>query len=199
MRAKAPASLNDVERLLAAVRPRPPARPRPSLVLVSGLPGTGKTRLCRELRRLTDAVVLESDAARKLIFPQPDYSYLESRRLFRAIHAAIERLLGDGLPTVLDATNLTEWQRQPLYEIAERQKARIIVVKVEAPAAVVRRRLAKRARDADASDQSDAGLDIYERMKGQEEKIRRRHFVVDTSRDTKAALQAIVRAMRASR
>ena len=167
-------------------------------MLVSGLPGTGKSRVCRELREQTGAVVLESDAARKLLFPEPDYSFPESQRLFRAIHAAIERLLAAGLPTILDATNLAEWQREPLYAIAGRRGARVIVVKVEAPPPLVRRRLARRARRSDAADRSDAGVEVYDRMRDQEEEIRRRHFVVDTSQDTAAALQAIAKEIEAS-
>lgn len=194
MGTKAPEPLADVERLLSAIGPRPPARARPALVLVSGLPGTGKSRLCRELETRTGAVVLESDAARKLLFPEPDHSYAESRRLFRAIHATIERLLADELPTILDATNLAEWQREPLYAIAARRGARVIIVKVEAPPSLVHRRLARRARRTDAGA-SDAGLEIYERMRGQEERIRRLHFVVDTSEDTTSALKAIAKEM----
>ncbi len=197
MRAEAPEPLDDAERLLLAIGPRPPARSRPPLVLVSGLPGTGKSRLCRKLRARTGAVVLESDAARKLLFPQADYSFTESRRLFRAIHAAIERLLAAGAPTVLDATNLAEWQRQPLYAIAESQGARVIAVKVEAPPSVVHRRLARRARRSDTADHSDATVEVYERMRDSEEEIKRRHFVVDTSHDTAPALQAIAEEMEA--
>lgn len=195
MRADAPEPPDDVGRLLSAIGPRPPARSQPALVLVSGLPGTGKSRLCRELNARTGAVVLESDAARKLLFPEPDYSFPESSRLFRAIHAAIERLLAARLPTVLDATNLTEWQREPLYAIAERQGARVIVVKVEAPPSLVRRRLARRAHRSDAADRSDATAEVYERMRDRAEEIKRRHFVVDTSQDTASALQAIVEEM----
>ncbi len=195
MRAKAKEPLDDVERLLSAIGPRPSPRARPALVLVSGLPGTGKSRLCRQLKARTGAAVLESDAARKLLFPEPDYSYSESRRLFRAIHAAIERVLAAGLPTILDATNLTEWQREPLYAVAARRGARVIIVKVEAPPTLVHRRLARRVRRPDDAGSSDAGVEVYERMRGQEEKIRRPHFVVDTSQDTAPALKAIAQEM----
>jgi len=195
MRAKVPEPPDDVERLLSAIGPGPSARARPALVLVSGLPGTGKSRLCRELKARTGAVVLESDAARKLLFPEPDHSFSESRRLFRAVHAAIEKVLAAGLPTILDATNLTEWQREPLYAIAVRQGARVIIVKVEAPPPLVHRRLARRAHRTDAAGSSDADVGVYERMRGQEEKIRRPHFVVDTSQDTASALKAIAKEM----
>jgi predicted kinase len=188
----------DVERILAEVGPLPPPRQRPALVMAAGLPGSGKSRFCRELRRRTGAVILESDALRQVLFPQPDHSQAESRRLFTAIHGAIERLLRAGVHTILDATNLAEWQREPVYAIAERTGARLLLVWLEAPPRIVQARLAKRCRGADTKDRSTAGIAVYERMRAQVEEIRRPHRVVNTSRGTREALDAIADEMESS-
>jgi predicted kinase len=185
----------DVESILAEVGPLPPPRQRPTLVMAAGLPGSGKSRFCRELRRRTGAVILESDALRRVLFPQPSHSQAESRRLFTAIHVAIERLLQAGVHTILDATNLAEWQREPVYAIADRTGARLVLVWLEAPPQIVQARLADRCRDADTQDRSTAGLAVYERMCAQVEEIRRPHRVIDTSRGTREALDAIAREM----
>jgi len=185
----------DVERILAEVGPLPPARPRPALVMTAGLPGSGKSRFCRGLRRRTGAVILESDALRRVLFAEPDHSQPESRRLFAAIHAAIERLLRAGVHTIFDATNLAEWQREPVYAIAERTGARLILVWLEASPVVVRGRLADRGRRTDPQDRSTAGPAVYERMLAQVEEIRRPHRVIDTSRGTQEALDAIAEEM----
>ena len=185
----------DVERILAEVGPLPPARQRPALVMAAGLPGSGKSRFCRELRRRTGAVILESDALRQVLFPQPDHSQAESRHLFVAIHAAIERLLRAGAHTILDATNLAEWQREPVYAIADRTGARLVLVWLEAPPRIVQARLADRCRRADTRDRSTAGRAVYERMRAQVEEIRRPHRVVDTSQGTQEALDAIAEEM----
>ena len=185
----------DVERILAEVGPLPPARQRPALVMAAGLPGSGKSRFCRELRRRTGAVILESDALRLVLFPQPDHSQAESRHLFAAIHAAIERLLRAGAHTILDATNLAEWQREPVYAIADRTGARLVLVWLEAPPRIVQARLADRCRGANTRDGSTAGLPVYERMCAQVEEIRRPHRLVDTSRGTREVIDAIAEEM----
>jgi predicted kinase len=188
----------DVERILAEVGPLPPARPRPALVMTAGLPGSGKSRFCRALRRRTGAVILESDALRRALFGQPDHSQAESRRLFAAIHTAIETLLRAGVHTIFDATNLEEWQREPVYAIAERTGARLMPVWLEAPPAVVQGRLADRRRRVDPQDRSTAGPAVYARMRAQAEKIRRPHRVVDTSRSTQETLESIAEEMESS-
>jgi predicted kinase len=188
----------DVERILAEVGPLPPPRPRPALVMTAGLPGSGKSHFCRELRRRTSAVVLESDALRRALFADPDHSPRESRRLFAAIHAVIERLLRAGVHTILDATNLAEWQREPVYAIAERTRARLIPIWLEAPPEVAQRRLEGRRRGTDPLDYSAADHVVYERMRAQAERIQRPHRVVDTSEATREVLDAIAEEMESS-
>lgn len=159
-----------------------------------GLPGAGKTWLAAELRRRTGAVVLESDDLRALLFGKPTYSVDESRRLFAAIHAAIEHILRHGASVILDATNLAEGEREPLYRIAEATGARLVVVRVVAPRWLSHRRLARRTLRIESS-RSEAGVLVYERMRRRFEPIGRPHFRVDTSRDTAAVIDTIVREM----
>jgi len=185
----------DVDRILGALGPLPPSRHHPALVVVSGLPGTGKSLFCRELRRRTGVAVLESDALRKLLFSRPSYSSEESQRLFAAIHTAIARLLAAGISCTLDATNLKERHRQPLYDIAEELGAKLILVEVTAAPDVVRRRLAARTNYGDAL--SDAGSVVYERMRREVEEIQREHFQVNTAADTGPALTTISREIEA--
>ena len=184
----------DIERILRTVWPLPAARRRPALAVLVGLPGTGKSRFAEALCQRTGAVVVESDDLRKRLVRRPTYSAAESRRLFEAIHGAIDRLLQAGAAVVLDATNLAEREREPLYTMAEARDARLILVRLAAPGAVVRERLARRQQE-DAETQSDADVKVYERMRLREEKIRRAHYVVDTSRDIEPVLARIAREM----
>jgi GTP1/Obg family GTP-binding protein len=61
----------DVDRVLQSLGDLPPPRPRPALVLVAGLPGTGKSQFSRELKSRTDSVILESDAVRRPLLRAP--------------------------------------------------------------------------------------------------------------------------------
>ena len=185
----------DLEKLKESLDSLPEAVVNPGFVVVSGLPGTGKTFFCRKLVEKQPFCILESDALRKVLFPSPDYSADESARLFTACHSLIEWLLQNGLPVIFDATNLSERHREHLYRISDRAGARLVLVRVEAPPEIAYQRLQARKNGAIPEDKSDADWDIYRHMKPRAEKIRRNHFVVDTSRDIIPVIDKIIRAI----
>ncbi len=168
----------------------------PLFVVVSGLPGTGKSFFCRQLAQRVPSVILESDALRKKLFLSPNYSAEESARLFSACHLLIVELLEKGIPVIFDATNLSERHRERLYHISDNAGAKLILVSIEAPSNVVHQRLRARKERVDPQDRSDAGWEVYQRMRENAQRIRRNHFVVDTSRDINPAIDKIVRAIR---
>ncbi len=161
---------------------------------VSGLPGTGKSYFCGKLAERLPFAILESDALRKVLFSPPSYSPEESSHLFRAVHRLIGRLLEKGIPLILDATNLTEQHREYLYSIADHLDVKLVLVRVEAPPQVVRGRLKSRLEDS--GNKSDADWAIYQKMKHTAQKIRRKHYAVDTSLDVTPVLDKIVKEMR---
>lgn len=186
----------DVQKLKQGLGELPEPVANPVFVIVSGLPGTGKSHFSRKLAEQLPSVILESDTLRKRLYPSPTYSAQESHRLFNACHCLIEELLDSGITAILDATNLVEQHRERLYLISQRLKVKQIIVRVEAPRNLVLKRLQGRSRGIDRGDNSDADSGVYQRMRARAERIRRNHFVVDTSRDITPVVNKIVRAAR---
>jgi predicted kinase len=184
-------SSSDVQLLTESLGQLPEPVAKPVFIVVSGLPGTGKSYLCGKIAERLPVVVLESDILRKLLFASPNYNPTESSRLFRAIHFLIRRLLEKGISLILDATNLSESYRERLYSIADRLDSRLILVRVEAPPEVVKERLRVRTTNQDGN--SDADWEIYKKMKPTVQRIRRMHYAVDTSHDVTPALDKIIR------
>jgi predicted kinase len=172
--------------------PEPVAEP--NLIVVSGLPGTGKSYFSKRLAERVLCLVLESDALRKTLFSPPSYSPRESAKLFRIIHQLLRELLEKRISVILDATNLSEKFREQLYTIADQLNIRLLLVRVEAPPEVVYRRLKSRANNSanNSENNSDADWAVYRRMRPSVDKIQRNHYVVDTSRDINPVLDKIV-------
>ena len=174
----------------------------PSLVVLCGLPGTGKSHFAAALARRVPAMVLGSDRLRKILIPQPRYTRGEHARVFAAAHCLLEQLLVEGYRVIFDATNLTERARQPLYAIADRTGAPLLLVGFDAPEPLIRQRLERRAAqrgeppaaggDASvATDWSDADWRIYCRLRPGREPLQRPHVSVDSSQDIMPALEEI--------
>jgi predicted kinase len=184
----------DVEKLRQSLNGLPQPQVEPPLIVVSGLPGTGKSFFCRELAERLSFLILASDTLRKILFPSPEYQESENKRLFSACHVLIEELLRRGIPIIFDATNLLEHHREYLYRAAERAGTKLILVWVEAPTEVVRQRLLAREKATMPQYDSEASWEVYNKMKPHKEKISRNHFVVDTSQDIIPVIAKIVRA-----
>ncbi len=183
--------VSDSLQLLENIGKLPEPAAKPFFIAVSGLPGTGKTYLCQRLSEKLPVVLLESDSLRKALFPHPTYSFTESNYLFKTIHYLIKLLLSRGIPVVLDATNLSERNREYLYNIADHLGVKLVLVRVSAPPELVRARL--EARRKDTGTKSDADWEVYLKMKPSEEMIQREHFTVDTSENIAPAIEKIVR------
>jgi len=182
----------DADRLEASLGALPKPMRRPALVVLIGLPGSGKSHFARALVKRYPAAVLDSDALRGVLYESPQHTVQEHARLFPAIEVLAHRLLGRGVPVVVDATNLKEANRKPLYRLAKEAGARLVIVRVRAPLGVVRERLAKRDAARDPLDRSTAGLLVLERMRCDYQRPRRSYFVVDTSKDSRHVLDKIV-------
>ena len=180
-------------RLLESLGSLPEPVAHPLLVVISGLPGTGKSHFSRQLAERVPLAMLESDALRKTLFPVPTYSASESSLVFRLIHALIGEILDRGVPVLLDATNLVETHRKRLYTIAEQRDVKLVLVRTEASSEVVRERLAGRKRQEQREDHSDADWPVYQRMRRSEEPICRSHVTVDTTRDVGPVVDEVVR------
>lgn len=180
----------DAQKLLESLGTLPEPTKNPVFIALSGLPGTGKSYFSRKLAEKIPLAILESDALRKNLFLQPNYSWRESARLFRACHYLIEYLLKKGISLIMDATNLSEQYRRRLYDIADRLKVKFIMVKLEAPPEVIRARLANRV--VDTLNRSDADWRVYQAMRSRVEKISRKHYIVNTAKDITPLITKIV-------
>jgi aminoglycoside phosphotransferase family enzyme/predicted kinase len=148
-----------------------PPRERPGLVLVGGLPGTGKTTLARALADAADFRTIRSDEVRKeLAGLEPEASaaadYGEgiygpdwTDRTYASCRERAREALLEGGRVVVDASFHRPARRRPFLDTAVRLGVRVRFLVCRADAEVVRRRLATRTDDA-----SDADPEVYRRM-----------------------------------
>ena len=159
-------------------------------VVVSGPPASGKSYLGRLLAERLGAVVLQTDALRKLMFTQPSYSGRESYAVYAESRRRIERLLKRGETVIFDATNLDESKRRLVYAIADARGAGLVIALAYAPREEIRRRLASRRAGLDPLDESEADWQVYLRL-GRPDPVSRPHVVINTTLPLKQAVELI--------
>jgi hypothetical protein len=160
----------------------PEAGPRcPALLIMVGAPGSGKSYLGRTLSEALGAEIIQTDAVRKEMFPDPSYSPAEAAAVYTTCHRRIAAALAEGRRVVFDGTNLRERRRRTLYQLAERASAPTVVVVAYASEETIRARLLHRAAGGDPDDQSDADWSIYLRMRRDTEPVPRPHIIVNTA------------------
>jgi hypothetical protein len=162
-------------------------RPGVALILLSGLPGTGKTTFARALGERLELAHVESDAIRRGLAAEPTYSPRESGLVFERVETEARQALAEGRHALIDATNLTNRDRRRFVRLAKETDARLIAVRLTAPEEVIRERLAG-PRDG----HSQAGMAIYDRMKGRPQPFPFPAIVIDTRWGLEPAIELTV-------
>jgi len=183
--------------LLALGQLEEPAR-RPCLVLVGGLPGTGKSTLARGLAADGGFEVIRSDVVRKElavgVSGETLYSPEWIERTYAECLRRAEGLLAQGRRVIVDAT-FREGQWRDLFLAAARGLGTPgLLLICEAPPEMVRQRLAART-----GDPSDADWAVYQKTAAAWEEssaaVKHSTQVISTA-DADAARAAAGRALR---
>lgn len=136
--------------------------PKPLLILMQGISGSGKSYLSSELAQIIGAVRVRSDIERKRIYRQASlqgqtlslYGADMNTRTFLKMSEIAEMLIAAGQTVILDATFIKHRTRRHYIQMAEKLGYPVCLLSCVAPLELIQQRL--EARSAEGSDPSDA-------------------------------------------
>ena len=178
----------------------------PRLLLMHGLSGSGKSRLASALLERAGAVRVRSDVERKRLAGLAAdassraaglalYDAASTRRTYAALLDAARAALDGGRPVIVDATCLRRDQRDPFRDEARARAVPFAVLACEAPHALLRERVARRA--LEGRDASEADLAVLDAQCRDAEAFDADELAdvwrIDTSGDVDVDVEAIAR------
>jgi predicted kinase len=142
------------------------------LILISGLPGSGKTTLARAFSAKTGAHHLNSDLLRRELGLMGHYDPNDKEKVYASLLDQTKTALTNGQHVVVDSTFYKESIRQPFRQLAADCPVPVRWVEVCAQESTIKERLKNPRPD------SDADYAVYEKIKNAEEPLPEPHLTL---------------------
>lgn len=118
---------------------------QPTLFLMLGFPGAGKTTVSKIIEGQTGAVHLWADHERRKRFGEPTFTHEENLKLYHELNEMTDALLGEGKNVIFDTAFNFYKDREHLRQIAARHGAEVVIVWVRTVKELARERATKNA------------------------------------------------------
>ena len=144
------------------------------IVVVFGLPGSGKSYFAERLAKKLDSRYVNSDRLRRKMFPTRSYSEREKAMVYSAMLDDMEKSIANKEKLVLDATFHSQASRKPFIDKAAEG---IVFIEVQADEQIIKHRLQK------TRQYSEADFEIYKLIKGAWEPLEVPHLILKSTND----------------
>lgn len=173
------------------------------IIVLFGLPGTGKTTVREELRKYVDFYCFSTDELRRdvLSYSSGAFSYEDTAPLtwdeilmaYRIVCYAAKPLLELKKNVLFDASFSSKVMRQYVIDLAKKTERDIYFLEIICPEDMVKERLFMRLNEK--TSESNAGWEVYKKVKNSFEPFEEDHFVIDTSKDFTIQIKEFLKTM----
>lgn len=180
---------------------------QPTLIIMSGLTGTGKSAVAAMLGDATGAPIVRSDVVRKRLAGVPidehKYEGYEkgiyakgfSEKTYAEAHREASELLKAGRSVIIDASYKSRAERERAASLARERGTRFFIIECVCDEETARSRLTRRMEEKEVSD---GRWEIYGRQKKEFEKVtdnEGRLITIDTARPIEESVEIILKVL----
>jgi len=145
------------------------------IILVAGLPGSGKSYFASRLAAQLAATYISSDKVRKSIHGLGKYDLEDKLSIYKAMVDLAEDGLRKDEWVVLDATFYLKSMRSLFYSLADKHSAAIYFIYIKAMEDLIMKRVSGVRPD------SEADFEVYKKVKGEFEAIDFPHLILEST------------------
>lgn len=144
------------------------------IIIVLGLPGSGKSYFASRLSKLMNMDYLNSDRIRKSIFPARSYSEKEKSSVYNEMLKLMRQSIKQNKDLILDATFYANNIRKRFTD-EFKNKDDIVFIEIVAEKAIIQERLKQKRVD------SEADFEVYKIIKEQWEPLQENRLILTSS------------------
>ncbi len=142
------------------------------IILVFGLPGTGKSSFSKRLKGETRAHYLSTDIVRDKLNKKGNYDEISKQFVYDRLAEVAKTELSKGRDVIVDGTFHKYERRQMFIKIAKATGHELFLIEIKASGQTVKKRLEKKRK------YSDADYEIYKKIKKEFDHEPRNHLVL---------------------
>ncbi|WP_343674205.1 AAA family ATPase [Chitinophaga sp.] len=146
------------------------------VIIIMGLPGSGKSYFAERLAGVLQAEYASSDRIRKAMIPNRTYSASEKEQVYEEMLHRMQLAITEGRNIILDGTFYLNSLRQKYIKHAQ-PVCTIIFIEVRADESVIRERLKQPRAD------SEADFNVYKLIQSQWEPLQEPHLTLHSTNE----------------
>ena len=147
------------------------------LIMITGLPGSGKTTFAKALAGSLNAVHLNTDIIRDSMGKRGKYDEASKSMIYAKILKQTESYLHRGEDVVVDATFYKAALRKPYKQLAKKYKKQLFWFFVTAAESIIKERMQQKRQF------SEADFEVYLTIKDIYEPLEERHLILHSDRE----------------
>ena len=147
------------------------------IIVVSGLPGSGKSFFANKLSKVLDAEYISSDHTRKELNASGLYSFSDKLAIYLAMAENVRKAVKREKKVVVDATFYHHTMRDFFKQVAKEEKVPIYFILIETTEQIAKKRL------SEPREESEADYGVYVSIKNQFETYNFPHLELFSTND----------------
>jgi len=147
------------------------------IIIVFGLPGSGKSYFASKLAERINARYVNSDVIRRELFDVRKYSREEKMNVYNAMFREMKKAILQNKSIVLDATFYKRSIRNKFIEVVNEIGKRIIFIEIRAELKIITERLSRKR------ENSEADYSVYLQIKEVFEPMEEEHLILRSTQE----------------